>query len=425
MLTRKVVIQVIVFAVVAVVAVVYAAVRYAGIGRSVADPGYIVRLELADGGGLFVNSEVTYRGVAVGKVTSMRLTHDGIEAELHIDSGTPRIPSDLQAAVADRSAVGEQYVDLMPATTAGPYLADGSVIGQDRTTTPLPTQNLLADLDQLTRSVPTSSLQTVVNELYSGFHGTGPDLQKLLDSVSDFTATAQRQLPQTTQLLDAGRTVLDTQNDEAGSIESFSRSLDLLSAQLAKSDPDLRKLIANAPLAATQLTDLLNESGQQLGVLLANLLTTANILVTRQSGLELAMVAYPELAGAARTVVPGDGTAHLGLALNLFNPPPCTQGYQGTQHRPGNATSHAKVNTGAYCATPPSTGVDVRGAENAPFGGKPSAPATSGSSGSGGSSGGSGSGGSDQQAGGSSGGGAVLSGTPVSPLTLAQLLGIQ
>jgi phospholipid/cholesterol/gamma-HCH transport system substrate-binding protein len=421
MLTRKVVIQVIVFAVVGVVAVVYAAVRYAGIGGSIANPGYTVRLELADGGGLFVNSEVTYRGVTVGKVTSMRLTHDGIEARLHIDSGAPRIPSDLQAAVADRSAVGEQYVDLMPATTAGPYLADDSVIGVDRTTTPLPTQNLLTDLDQLAASVPTSSLQTVVNELYAGFHGTGPDLQKLLDSVSDFTATAQARLPQTTQLLDTGRTVLDTQNDEAGSIESFSRSLDLLSGQLKKSDPDLRKLIANAPLAATQLTDLLNESGQQLGVLLANLLTTANVLVTRESGLELAMVAYPELAGASGTVVPGDGTAHLGLALNLFNPPPCTQGYQGTEHRPGNATGHVKPNTGAYCATAPSTGVDVRGAENAPFGGKPSAPATSGSTGS---SGGSGSAGSDRQDAGSSGGPA-LSGTPVAPVTLAQLLGIQ
>jgi phospholipid/cholesterol/gamma-HCH transport system substrate-binding protein len=421
MLTRKVTIQVIVFAIIGVVAVVYAGMRYAGIGGSVVNPGYTVRLELANGGGIFPNAEVTYRGVTVGKVNQLRLTHDGIEADLHIDASAPQIPAALQAAVADRSAVGEQYVDLMPSSTAGPFLADGSVISQNRTTIPLPTQDLLANLDDLANSVPTQSLQTVVGELNSGFSGTGPALQKLLDSVSDFTTTAQVQLPQTTELLDTGRTVLDTQNDEAGSIESFSGSLRQLAAQLKSSDPDLRKLITNAPQAAAQITDLLGESGRQLGNVLANLLTTANVLATRESGLELTMVAYPELAGAASTVVPGDGTAHLGLALNVFNPPPCTQGYQGTQHRAGNVTSKATINPGAYCASPPATGVDVRGAQNAPYGGNPGKPATSGSSGTGTSGRPTGTGGGSSTDGGRS----VITGTPVSPVTLAQLLGIQ
>jgi phospholipid/cholesterol/gamma-HCH transport system substrate-binding protein len=411
MLTRKVFIQVIVFTVVAVVAVVYAAIRYAGIGGSVANPGYTVHLELADGGGIFPNSEVTYRGVAVGKVTAMRLTANGIEVDLHINSSAPKIPTDLQAAVADRSAVGEQYVDLMPSTSAGPYLTANTVITSDRASTPLPTQNLLANLDQLASSVPTDSLRTVVDELDNGFDNTGPDLQKLLDSVGDFTKAAQSQLPQTTQLLDTGRTVLDTQNDESGSIESFSHSLRQVAAQLKTSDPDLRKLIAEAPQAATQITDLLSESGQQLGAVLANTLTTADVLENRQSGLQMVMVAYPELAGAARTVVPGDGTAHLGLALNLFNPPPCTQGYQGTPHRAGNVTSQGKLNTNAYCATPPATGVDVRGAENAPFNGVPKAA----SGGSGGQSSGAG----------SSGGSSLVSGSPLAPVTLAQLMGVE
>jgi phospholipid/cholesterol/gamma-HCH transport system substrate-binding protein len=411
MLTRKVVIQVIVFAVIGVVAVVYAGMRYAGIGSSIAQPGYSVRLDLADGGGIFTNAEVTYRGVTVGKVTGMRLTATGIEVDLHIDSSAPRIPSNLRAAVADRSAVGEQYVDLMPSTNSGPYLAAGSVISQDRTSVPLSTQELLTNLDTLATSVPTQSLQTVVNELDAGFNGTGPDLQKLLDSVADFTTTAQAQLPQTTQLLDTGKTVLDTQNVEAGSIESFSNSLLQVAAQLKSSDPAIRNLIANVPPAAQQVTDLLTESGPQLGSLLANLLTTANILRTRENGLELALVAYPELAGASQTVAASDGSVRLGLALNLFNPPPCVQGYQGTPHRPANDTSPAKLNTSAYCALPPATGVDVRGAQNAPFGGSPPAPATGGSSGAtGGSTG--------------SSGQSVLTGTSLSPVTLAQLLGL-
>jgi phospholipid/cholesterol/gamma-HCH transport system substrate-binding protein len=414
-ITRKIVIQLIVFAVIGVAAVVYAGMRYAGIGSSIADPGYSVKLELADGGGIFTNAEVTYRGVTVGKVSGMHLTADGLEVDLHIDSSAPKIPSNLQAAVADRSAVGEQYVDLVPSVNGGPYLADGSVINRNRTSIPLSTQVLLANLDSLANSVPTQSLQTVVNELDAGFSGTGPDLQKLLDSVSDFTKTAQAQLPQTTQLLDTTSTVLNTQNVEAGSIEAFSRSLSQVAAQLKTSDPAIRNLITNVPPAATQITDLLSESGPQLGTLLANLVTTADILGSRNSGLELALVAYPELAGAAGTVIAGDGTARLGLALNLFDPPPCVQGYQGTPHRGANDTSPAKINTGAYCALPPSTGVDVRGAQNAPYGGSPPAPASSGSAG--GSAGG-------PAGGGSTGGQSVLTGTTLAPITLAQLMGL-
>jgi phospholipid/cholesterol/gamma-HCH transport system substrate-binding protein len=413
MITRKVLIQVLVFAVVGVFAVGYTAMRYGGIGSSIINPGYDVKLDLASGGGIFPNSEVTYRGVTVGKVTGMQLTRTGLEVDLHINDSAPQIPADLTASVADRSAVGEQYVDLVPNTDSGPFLADGSTIEQRNTVLPLPTNDLLTNLNSLANSVPVGSLQTVVNELDNGFSGTGPDLQKLLDTISDFTKTAQNQLPATTQLLDSGKVVLDTQVSESGAIESFSTSLNQLSQQLKTSDPDIRNLIGNAPLAGEQITDLLTETGPQLGSLLANLLTTANVLVTRTSGLEEAMVAYPVLAGAAGTVITSDGKARLGLALNLFDPPPCTNGYQGTPHRPANDTSPATLNLNAYCNEGPNSPIDVRGAQNAPYGGNPGSAVSSGGAG--------------QQTPSStdtSGSGLVATGQSVPPISLAQLLGV-
>jgi phospholipid/cholesterol/gamma-HCH transport system substrate-binding protein len=413
MLTRNVVIKLLVFAVIGVIAVVYTAMRYAGIGSGVLDPGYPVRLELATSGGLFTNSEVTYRGVTIGKVTGMSLTANGLEADLHIDSSAPKIPSDLTANVADRSAVGEQYVNLVPNTDAGPYLSSGSVIAQRDTTTPLPTENLLSNLDSLAKSVPTQALQTTVDELDNAFTGTGQPLQKLLDSVADFTSTAQDQLPQTTQLLDSSSTVLNTQYIEGGALNSFSNSLQSLSSELKNDDPAIRTLIQNVPPAATQVTYLLDETGPQLSSVIANLLTTANILVKRTSNLEEMMVAYPMTAAAAQTVASSDGTAHLGLVLNLFNPPPCTAGYQGTAKRAGNETAATAPNTNAYCAAGPGSATDVRGAQNAPYGGSSSV-ATSSESGQASQS--------DQQT--PSAGSVVSGGDGLSATSLAQLLGV-
>jgi phospholipid/cholesterol/gamma-HCH transport system substrate-binding protein len=370
MLTRRTRLQIIAFFVIAIVAVVYAAFRFTDIGKVFGANGYTVKLELVDSGGIFTNAEVTYRGVQVGRVGEIRLTRSGMEVDLNITPDAPRIPTDLEAVVANRSAVGEQFVDLRPRNQTGPYLTGSSVIAADKAKVPISTDQVLRDLDALAISVPTDSLRTVVDELDKAFSGTGPDLQVLLDSTSSFTKAANDHLPQTLALIKDAGTVLDTQNVESGNIKSFSSSLAQLNEQLKNSDGDIRRLIAATPQAAEQVTGLLNDSGSQLGVVLANLLTTSNILVTRNAGLEQALVSYPVVAVGANTVAPGDGTAHLGLALNLFNPPPCVKGYEQTKRRAGDDLAPAPTNEKAYCAEPVGSPINVRGSQNAPFGGK-------------------------------------------------------
>ncbi|MBB4686494.1 MCE family protein [Amycolatopsis jiangsuensis] len=375
MLVRRTKIQLVVFALISVVAVVYALIRFAGLGQVFGSSGYTVKLELNESGGIFTNAEVTYRGFNIGRVGQLRLTHDGLEAELNIDPSTPQVPADLDVLVANRSAVGEQYVDLRPKQDKGPYLTGGSVIPAAKASTPVSTDRLLGDLDSLAASVPTESLRKVVDESYDAFRGTGGDLQKLLDTARSFTSTAQQYLPQTVQLLDAGGQVLDTQNEEASNFADFSQNLNQLSGTLKDSDADLRKLIAVTPRVANQITEVVNETGPGLGALVANLLTTSNLLVTRQDGLEQALVTYPALAGAAPSVAPGDGSAHLGLVLNLFNPPACTKGYLPySQYRPGSDTSPRPADENAYCAEPKGSPINVRGSQNAPYNGVPVQP---------------------------------------------------
>lgn len=203
MLLRRTKIQLVVFAIISVVAIVYALIRFACLGTVFGSSGYTVKLQLNESGGIFTNAEVTYRGFNVGRVGQLRLTQTGLEADLNIDPSAPRVPSDLDAVIANRSAVGEQYVDLRPKNDQGPYLAGGSVIPAARTTTPVSTDRLLGDLDSLSASVPTDALRKVVDESYDAFRGTGGDLQKLLDTARSFTTTAQQYLPQTVQLLQA------------------------------------------------------------------------------------------------------------------------------------------------------------------------------------------------------------------------------
>lgn len=376
MLTKRVRLQLVAFAVIAAVAVVYALFRFTDIGKVFGAEGYTVKLELTQSGGIFTNAEVTYRGYNVGRVGEIRLTHQGLQVDLNIEADAPRIPADLDAVVANRSAVGEQYVDLRPRHDDGPFLDGQSVIAVGRTKTPVGTDVLIRDLDSLASSVPTESLRTLVDELDKAFSGTGDDLQVLLDTTSEFTATATEHLPQTIALINDGGTVLDTQAAQSGNIKSFATDLNLLAQQLRKSDPDLRRLISATPRAATAVTSLLRESGPGLSRLFANLLTVSDIVGARKDGVEYTLVSYPLLSAAGHGLLAADpGQGHLGLVLNVFNPPPCTKGYEQTPRRNGTdtATPPERIPANTYCAEPKGSPINVRGSNNVQYGGQPPA----------------------------------------------------
>ena len=344
----------------------YLGANYADVGNLFGMPGYyVVRVNLAQTGGLFTDADVTYRGVSVGRVGPITLTPDGVQADLHINDSAHRIPRQLHAQVADLSVVGEEYLDLQPSTDQGPYLVGGDTIRQAATSIPAPVTSMLTSVNTLTESVPLASLRTVVDQLGDAFTGQAQNLQALLDSSSQFTEAASRALPATTTLLVDGRTVLQTQADEGDAIRSFADSADQLAAQLDSSDSDLRKLITTTPEAATQLDQLLQDAGPNLGVVLANLLTTADVAVTRQAGIQELLIKLPAVAAAGSTAINGTG-AHMSMAVTFFQPLPCIEGYGGTVHHSGTDTSAGAWNTAAGCTEPASSGTDVRGSNNAP-----------------------------------------------------------
>ena len=85
MITRKTKLQLLAFTVVALLGISYVGFNYVGLDRLLLGTGYEVEADFADSGGIFVNAEVTYRGVAVGRVSDMQLTEDGVRVTLTID----------------------------------------------------------------------------------------------------------------------------------------------------------------------------------------------------------------------------------------------------------------------------------------------------------------------------------------------------
>jgi phospholipid/cholesterol/gamma-HCH transport system substrate-binding protein len=369
MITRGVKLQLMVFLLITLVGVAYVGGKYAQVDQLIFDDSYTVSASFAESGGIFTGAEVTYRGQPIGRVGKLKLLIDGVEVNLDIDKKT-KVPNDLIAVVANRSAIGEQYVDLQPRRDTGPYLQDHSKIDRKDTALPIDTTELLLNLDQLVNSVDRNSLRTTVKELGDALRGKGSDLQKIIDSSGLLINDADANILQTIKLINDGNTVLATQVASGDAIKTWAKNLALLSDTLVSSDADLRSVIDNGSAATEQLTALISENRGDIAVLLGNLLTVSELTAVRLDSVEQLLVVYPQVAMGGYVVPAKDkGTghydAHFGLVLG-FTPAACRAGYGGTDKRVPQDTTSKPANTKAGCTAPPSSGVDVRGSQNKP-----------------------------------------------------------
>ncbi|CQD09931.1 virulence factor Mce family protein [Mycolicibacterium conceptionense] len=185
-----------------------------GIGRMT------VTLQLPGTGGLYQFSNVTYRGVQMGKVTEVRPTREGAQATLSLNT-SPKVPADLHAAVLSVSAVGEQYVDLQPRTDSGPYLHDGSVIPVSDTSIPQAVGPMLDQVSALMGSIPKDKISPLLDETFKAFNGTGTDMGAMLDSSSRLIAEANAASDQTRALIEDGAPLLDGQAESVDAIRTW------------------------------------------------------------------------------------------------------------------------------------------------------------------------------------------------------------
>ena len=366
MITRRTRIQLMIFVLITLVGVSYVGARYARLDRLVLDDHYSVVAHFPDSGGIFAGGEVSYRGVQVGRVGTMKLTDEGVDVVLDIDNGYDDIPADTLAVVGNRSAVGEQYVELQPQTDSAPYLRDGSEIAQDDTRTPIPTQKLLGDISTTVDSVDKQALSTTVRELGKAFAGTGQDLQRIIDTGNAFIKEADANFDTTTALIRDGNTVLRAQVDSRSAIQTFARDLSLFTGTLAGSDAALRQVIDDGSATATQLRTFLEDNRVDLGELINNAVTTGDVIVKHLPGIAQILVIYPYVVEGGFTVVsksPDTGMydAHFGLIVT--NNPVCHYGYEGTDTRPPQDGSNRPMNTEAGCREPAAQS-NARGPQN-------------------------------------------------------------
>jgi len=372
-LTRTIRIQLVIFMVIALTSITIMFFGYVQVPTRFFDLNrYKVTMQLASAGGLYKGGNVTYNGYQVGRVEDVRLSGTGVEAVLELDSKI-KIPADLKAEVHSVSAIGEQYVQLLPQSGDGPPLRAGDVIPQDRTYVPPDINTLVDATNRGLDAIPRDNLKTVVDESYTAFAGLGPDLSRLVTGSTKLAADARKTLDSQLTLIQGAKPVLDSQTNTADSVQAWASSLANVTSQLKDNDVAVRGVLEKVPGAADEVRALFDRLQPTLPVVLSNLVGIDQVAITYRPNLEAILVLVPRgveifqgpLTPNRNNKEPG---AFLAFNLNINIPKPCTTGYLPAQQirTPVSVDWPPRTSDDLYCRIPQDAATDVRGARNNP-----------------------------------------------------------
>ncbi|MGE2735679.1 MCE family protein [Mycolicibacterium vaccae] len=373
--TRSTVLRLIVVALISVIGAAIMGLNYMqlpsywfGVGH------YQVTVQLPAAGGLYSSGNVTYRGVKVGRVDRVELTDTGVAATLSLQSDTP-IPSDVIAEVHSVSAVGEQYVALLPQSADAAPLKNGDVIAADRTSVPPDINSLLDATDRGLRAIPQDNLRTAIDEGFEAFGGLGPEMTRIVRGSTSLAIDARKNLDEFTNVIDKTPAVLDTQTDTSDAVRAWASHLATITAELRDNDEAVRGVLTDTAPALDEIGRLFDRVKPTIPVLMANLVSVGQVAVTYRDGVEQLLVLFPH----GTEIMQGSGTAnrntkvdyrggYLSFNLNLNVPPPCTTGFlPAQQRRSPTFEDYPDRPTGdLYCRVPQDSMLTVRGARNTP-----------------------------------------------------------
>ncbi len=200
--------------------------------------GTVVTARFQDAAGLFEGNDVGVLGVRVGEVTRITPRGSAVDVQLRIEDGV-KIPADAAAVVVSRSVATDRYVELTPVYDGGAVLTGGTMIGPERTRSPVEFDDLLSSLRRISDDLSGPDRDAKpVNDLLVA-------LSKNLDGNGETFAKGLRDLA----------TVLEDTNAASGDVKGNLKNLDTLTAALAQNDALVRRFVREVADATAMLDD--------------------------------------------------------------------------------------------------------------------------------------------------------------------------
>jgi virulence factor Mce-like protein len=266
MVTRRLIINLIVFFAVSFALVGYGIVNL--LGNPLSSPTMLTT-NFPDASGLYAGFEVELNGVPVGTVSSTALTKNATTVTMSVNPGVG-VPDDVQASVQIANDLGEQVVNLVPSHGGSvPDLKSGADVPVAPNQTPADVGQVVDSATRLLQAIPGAQLNQLIGELATALQGQAGNLRTLIDAGTTFNKEFVAYQQQFTELLANAPPALDAVTAVAPELrQDLINTTALVQVLADQKQSGLHDLLANGSTAFSEIDNLVTSQSANLGCVL-------------------------------------------------------------------------------------------------------------------------------------------------------------
>jgi phospholipid/cholesterol/gamma-HCH transport system substrate-binding protein len=307
---------------VALIAGVVVVVRSAsGIGRN-----HIVAY-FNNSNGLFKGDEIRILGVPVGEIDTIEPQPERVKITFWVNDKY-KVPADAKAAILSPQLITSRAIQLTPAYTSGPVMANGAVIPEDRTAVPVEWDDLRQQLEKLTDALqPTqpggaSTLGAFVNTAADNLRGEGANIRDTLIKMSQaFSALGDHSNDIFATIKNLSILVSALQ-DSSGLLKQLNQNLAAVTALLANNPNEVGQAVHDLNIASGDLHDFLVDNHEALGTTSDKLASVSKAVVDSLDDIKQTLhVAPTAFQNFANIFQPAQAALTGALVVNNFANP--------------------------------------------------------------------------------------------------------
>ncbi|MFC7975398.1 MCE family protein [Streptomyces cinereoruber] len=253
-------------------------------------------------GGVYAGSDLRVLGVRVGEVESVEPQGTRVRVRLHLDEGV-RVPADARAVVVAPSIVADRYVQLAPAYSGGPALADGAELPASRNRVPVEIDQLYASITDLSEALgpnganSAGALSALLDTGAKNLKGNGASIGTSIEEFGKAAKTLDGSSEQLFTSLGQLQTFTTMLKKKDGDVRTAQERLDEVVGYFADNKDDLTGALKELGKALAQVKTFIKENRGELKKNVDRLVPLTQTLVDQRASLAEALDVAPLAAG--------------------------------------------------------------------------------------------------------------------------------
>lgn len=254
---------------------------------------------------LYPGAQVKVLGVRIGTVDGVTVDGTKVRVEMTYDA-EQQLPPDVHAVIVPPSLLGDRFIQLTPAYTGGPALADAASLPTERTSIPLEVDDTYRSLDDLAKALgpkganKSGALSRLVSATARNLKGNGKAFNATMRDLSAAVGTLEQSSPDIARTVTNLASISTNLAGKDDQLRTLVTTLAAVSTELNVQRTDLRDAVSGLDTALSELGGFLRKHRPALAKTLGSIATTTGTVAGHRKDLaeilDIAPLAVTNLA---------------------------------------------------------------------------------------------------------------------------------